>query len=61
VAFVTLASLLGLETILGAFVAGVILRFVDADRMLTHPQFRQKVSKVNYFRTGALPHGRILL
>lgn len=35
VAFVALASLL--ETILGAFIAGVILRLVDGDRMMTHP------------------------
>lgn len=48
VAFVTLASFLGLETILGAFVAGVILRFVDADRMMTHPQFRQKLEAVGF-------------
>src|SRR6266446_4400803 len=46
VAFVALASLLGLETILGAFVAGVILRLVDADRMMTHPQFRQKLEAI---------------
>ena len=31
VAFATLASLLGLETILGAFIAGVILRFVNQE------------------------------
>ena len=48
VAFVALASLLGLETILGAFVAGVILRFVDGDRMKTHPQFRQKLEAVGF-------------
>jgi Kef-type K+ transport system membrane component KefB len=48
VAFVTLASLLGLETILGAFVAGAILRFVDADRMLTHPEFRQKLEAIGF-------------
>ena len=48
VAFVALASLLGLETILGAFVAGVILRFVDGDRMMTHPQFRQKLEAVGF-------------
>ena len=39
VAFVTLASLLGLET---------ILRFVDADRMLTHPEFRQKLEAIGF-------------
>ena len=48
VAFVVLASLLGLETILGAFVAGVILRFVDGDQMMTHPQFRQKLEAVGF-------------
>ncbi len=48
VAFVALASLLGLETILGAFIAGVILRFVDGDRMMTHPHFRQKLEAVGF-------------
>lgn len=48
IAFVTLASLLGLETILGAFIAGVILRFVDGDRMMTHPQFRQKLEAIGF-------------
>jgi Kef-type K+ transport system membrane component KefB len=48
VAFVTLAGVLGLETILGAFLAGVILRLVDRDRMMTHPQFRQKLAAVGY-------------
>ncbi len=48
VAFAALASLLGLETILGAFIAGVILRFVDQDRMMTHPEFRQKLEAVGF-------------
>jgi Kef-type K+ transport system membrane component KefB len=48
VAFVALASLLGLETILGAFIAGVILRLVDGDQMMTHPQFRQKLEAVGF-------------
>ena len=48
VAFVALASVLGLETILGAFVAGVILRLVDGDSMLTHPQFRQKLEAIGF-------------
>jgi Kef-type K+ transport system membrane component KefB len=48
VAFATLASLLGLETILGAFIAGVILRFVDQDRMMTHPEFRQKLEAIGF-------------
>jgi Kef-type K+ transport system membrane component KefB len=48
VGFVALASLLGLETILGAFVAGVILRLVDGDSMMTHPQFRQKLEAIGF-------------
>lgn len=48
VAFVALAGAFGLETILGAFIAGVILRLVDRDRMMTHPQFRQKLEAVGF-------------
>lgn len=48
VAFVALAGTLGLETILGAFIAGVILRLVDQDRMMTHPQFRQKLEAIGF-------------
>ena len=39
---------LGPETILGAFVAGVILRLVDRDRMMTHPEFRQKLEAIGF-------------
>ena len=48
VAFVALASVLGLETILGAFIAGVILRVVDGDRAMTHPQFRLKLEAIGF-------------
>jgi Kef-type K+ transport system membrane component KefB len=48
VAFVALAQRLGLEVILGAFLAGVILRLVDQDRMMTHPQFRQKLEAIGF-------------
>src|SRR5207248_1030295 len=48
VAFVALASALGLETILGAFVAGVILRLIDGDQMMTHPQFRLKLEAIGF-------------
>ncbi len=48
VAFVALAGALGLETILGAFIAGVILRLVDSDHMMTHPQFRQKLEAIGF-------------
>jgi Kef-type K+ transport system membrane component KefB len=48
VAFVALAAVLGLETILGAFIAGVILRLVDGDQMMTHPEFRQKLEAIGF-------------
>jgi Kef-type K+ transport system membrane component KefB len=48
VAFVALAERLGLETILGAFLAGAILNFVDRDETATHPHFRQKLEAIGY-------------
>ena len=48
IGFVALASALGLETILGAFIAGVLLRLVDQDRMMTHLKFRQKLEAVGF-------------
>src|SRR5439155_2894042 len=41
--FVVLAERLGLEAILGAFLAGAIIKLVDRDQMMTHPQFRHKL------------------
>jgi len=46
--FAVLADRLGLEAILGAFLAGAILKLVDRDQMLTHPLFRQKLEAVGY-------------
>lgn len=48
VVFVVLAERLGLEAILGAFVAGAILKLVDRDQTLTHPHFREKLEAVGY-------------
>jgi Kef-type K+ transport system membrane component KefB len=48
IAFVALAQWLGLEVILGAFLAGVTLRLVDRDRLMTHPQFRQKLEAIGF-------------
>jgi Kef-type K+ transport system membrane component KefB len=48
VVFVVLAERLGLEAVLGAFLAGAILKLVDRDQMMTHPQFRQKLEAVGY-------------
>jgi Kef-type K+ transport system membrane component KefB len=47
VGFVALASRFGLETILGAFLAGAILNFVDRDSM-SHPNFRVKLDAIGY-------------
>jgi Kef-type K+ transport system membrane component KefB len=48
VAFVVLAEQFGLETILGAFLAGAILNFADRDTMSTHPRFRIKLEAIGY-------------
>jgi len=45
---VVLAKRLGLEAILGAFFAGAIVKLVDGDQTMTHPQFRQKLEAVGY-------------
>jgi Kef-type K+ transport system membrane component KefB len=46
--FVVLAERLELEAILGAFFAGAIIKLVDRDRAMTHPQFRAKLEAVGY-------------
>jgi Kef-type K+ transport system membrane component KefB len=48
VGFVALAQLLGLEVILGAFVAGAILAVVDRDEVRSHPLFRQKLGAIGF-------------
>ena len=48
IAFVALAEQLGLEVILGAFLAGAVLTLVDRDRMMTHPQFRVKLEAAGF-------------
>ena len=48
VVFAALAERLGLEVILGAFLAGAVLSLVDRDRMMTHPDFRAKLDAVGY-------------
>jgi Kef-type K+ transport system membrane component KefB len=47
IGFVGLAERFGLETILGAFMAGVILRIVDRDTA-THPHFRLKLDGIGF-------------
>jgi Kef-type K+ transport system membrane component KefB len=46
--FFVLSTTLGLEAILGAFVAGALLRIVDPDRHLIHDRFRSKVEAIGY-------------
>ena len=46
-AVVALASRFGLETILGAFVAGAVLGLVDRDAM-SHPRLRSKLDAIGY-------------
>jgi Kef-type K+ transport system membrane component KefB len=48
IGFVVLAQLLGLEVILGAFIAGAVLRLLDRDRMMTHSHFHQKLEAVGF-------------
>jgi Kef-type K+ transport system membrane component KefB len=48
VVFVALAERLGLEAILGAFLAGAILNFVDRDATATHPHFRLKLEAIGF-------------
>lgn len=47
IGFVALAGRLGLETILGAFLAGALLNMVDKDSV-SHPHFRLKVEAIGY-------------
>jgi Kef-type K+ transport system membrane component KefB len=47
IGFVALAAQAGLETILGAFIAGAVLGAVDRDTM-SHPAFRLKLDALGY-------------
>lgn len=48
VGFAVLAQFLGLEVILGAFIAGAVLRLLDSGGAMTHPSFRSKLDAVGY-------------
>src|SRR5918999_459003 len=48
VAFVALAQGLGFEAILGAFLAGAVLRLVDADAATVHPHTEVKLDEIGY-------------
>jgi Kef-type K+ transport system membrane component KefB len=48
VGFAAIAESLGLEAILGAFMAGAILTLLDRDERMTHPEFRRKLEAVGF-------------
>ena len=48
IGFATLAQLLGLEVILGAFIAGAVLRLLDRDKLMTHPLFHTKLEAAGF-------------
>jgi Kef-type K+ transport system membrane component KefB len=48
VIMVVLADRFGLEAILGAFLAGAVIKIVDRDRMMTHGDFRVKLEAAGF-------------
>jgi Kef-type K+ transport system membrane component KefB len=48
VGFAAIAEQLGLEVILGTFIAGAIVALVDRDEVMTHPDFRPKLEAVGF-------------
>lgn len=48
IGFAAIAESLGLETILGAFMAGAVLTLLDRDERMTHPDFRRKLEAIGF-------------
>jgi Kef-type K+ transport system membrane component KefB len=48
VGFAAVAEELGLEVILGTFVAGAIISLLDRDEVMTHPDFRRKLEAIGF-------------
>jgi Kef-type K+ transport system membrane component KefB len=48
VGFAAVAQELGLEVILGTFVAGAIISLLDRDEVMTHPDFRRKLEAMGF-------------
>jgi Kef-type K+ transport system membrane component KefB len=48
VGFAAVAETLGLEVILGAFIAGTIVSLLDHDEVMTHPDFRRKLEAMGF-------------
>jgi Kef-type K+ transport system membrane component KefB len=48
VGFAAVAEGLGLEVILGTFIAGAIISLLDRDEVMTHPDFRRKLEAIGF-------------
>ena len=48
VGFAAVAEELGLEVILGTFIAGAIISLLDHDEVMTHPDFRRKLEAMGF-------------
>jgi Kef-type K+ transport system membrane component KefB len=48
IGFTVAAERFGAEAILGSFLAGAILKLVDRDQAMTHPQFRLKIEAAGF-------------
>jgi Kef-type K+ transport system membrane component KefB len=48
VGFAAVAQTLGLEVILGTFIAGALLTLVDRDEAMSHPDFRPKLNAIGF-------------
>jgi Kef-type K+ transport system membrane component KefB len=48
IGFAAVAEELGLEVILGAFIAGAVISLLDRDEVMTHPDFRRKLEAMGF-------------
>jgi Kef-type K+ transport system membrane component KefB len=48
VGLVALAAHVGVELLLAAFMAGIVISLVDRDQAMSHPQFRTKLQAIGY-------------
>jgi Kef-type K+ transport system membrane component KefB len=48
IGFAAVAQSLGLEVILGTFIAGALLRLSDRDEAMSHPDFRPKLNAIGF-------------
>jgi Kef-type K+ transport system membrane component KefB len=48
IGFAAAAQTLGLEVILGTFMAGALLTLLDRDEMMSHPDFRPKLNAIGF-------------